>query len=322
MSRTGPAARARGGAAWPLALMTWVLVTWVLVTWDVAAFALALPAVAQSPHPSAQERGDAAFRRRAQGFRQRGEVDPGPAASAVAAYEEALGQEPGDLGLRFKLMEALYFQGTFTVADTGAKRALFQRQLELARETLELVEGCCGGSERLEELTPADRAERLQGRLWAPEAHFWAAVSWGLWGRTHGNLAAVRQGVATKVRDHAEVVRRLDESYADAGGLRLLGRLHTVAPRVPFLTGWVDRREGIARLRRACQISLDDPRNPLFLAEALLEHEPESRDEALALLREVSRRRPDPERLVEESEVLAEARRVLAEAGGGPPQAP
>jgi hypothetical protein len=80
---------------------------------------------------------------------------------------------------------------------------------------------------------------------------------------------------------------------------------------VPLVTGWIDRREGIAMLERANAISTRDPRNPLFLAEALIEHAPQRREEALRLLREVAGRRPDPGFLVEETETIREARLLL-----------
>ena len=127
-----------------------------------------------------------------------------------------------------------------------------------------------------------------------------------------GNLAAARRDAAGHIRRHAEVLIELDPRYADAGGLRLLGRLHTATPRVPFVTGWIDRREGIELLRRAHAMSSRDARNALFLAEALLEHAPDQRAEAIELLREVVARSPGPESVIEETETIDAARRRLA----------
>jgi hypothetical protein len=127
-----------------------------------------------------------------------------------------------------------------------------------------------------------------------------------------GNLAAARRDAAGHIRRHAEVLIELDPGYADAGGLRLLGRLHTATPKVPLVTGWIDRRRGIELLRRAHATSTRDGRNALFLAEALLEHAPDRRAEAIALLREAAARQPAPESLIEESETIDAARRRLA----------
>jgi hypothetical protein len=81
---------------------------------------------------------------------------------------------------------------------------------------------------------------------------------------------------------------------------------------VPFVTGWIDRRQGIELLRRAHATSTRDARNALFLAEALLEHASDRRAEAIALLREVAARSPAPASVVEETETIDAARRRLA----------
>jgi hypothetical protein len=120
--------------------------------------------------------------------------------------------------------------------------------------------------------------------------------------------------VAGRVREHSEKVAALDPAYRDAAGWRILGRLHTVVPRIPMMTEWVDREQGIAFLRQAYGASPRDLRNPLYLAEALVENRPEEREQALVLLRDVAGRAPRAEDLVEETETIEEARRMLAEA--------
>ena len=262
-----------------------------------ALLANALAARAGSlPADSDESRGDRSWRQRATGF-EAGRIDPEPVERAIHAWEEVLAESPESLELRFRLMEALYFKGHFLEAAMARKRRIFDRLVALAEETVERTTGSGDPSERA-------------------RAHFWGAISWGLWGMSHGYVRAGARGVATKIRDHAMAVIELDPRHADAGGYRLLGRLHTATPKIPFFTGWIDRRKGIELLRRACAISTDDPRNPLFLAEALLQYEPQSRDRALELLRQVAARRPDPDRLVEHSETLDRARQVLQQQVG------
>jgi hypothetical protein len=122
---------------------------------------------------------------------------------------------------------------------------------------------------------------------------------------------AAAKNAARRIRDHARIVTLIDPEYADAGGMRLLGRLHTATPRVPLFTGWIDRREGLELLGRANTISTRDPRNPLFLAEAILDHDPRRSVEALELLTELARRAPDPAYVVEQTEILEQARALL-----------
>lgn len=257
-----------------------------------AALALFL-CVAAHAAEDPEVRGDRLWARRAEGFAAAHKADPALAAGAVSAYEEALRARRGDLRLRFKLIEALYFAGHFAARDEDEARGRFDRMVELADEACSLAEA------RPEE---------------AVEAHFWAAVSWGLWGMSHGHLAAAMKDVAGRVRDHAARIAALDPAYRDAAGWRILGRLHTVVPRIPMMTEWVDREQGIAFLRQAYGASARDLRNPLFLGEALLQDKPEERGQALALLREVAGKTPRAGELVEETETIEEARRTLAAA--------
>lgn len=253
-------------------------------------------AVAAGAAEDPEARGDRLWSRRAEGFAATRKADPVIANGAVSAYEEALRARPRDLRLRFKLVEALYFAGHFAAATPGEGRDRFDRMVELADEACSL-------------------ADAAPDEL---EAHFWAAVSWGLWGMSHGHLAAAMKDVAGRIRDHAARVATLDPAYRDAAGWRILGRLHTLVPRIPMMTDWVDREQGIAFLRQAYGASGRDLRNPLFLAEALLENKPEERGQALALLREVAAKEPRAPELVEETETIEEARRMLAEAEAGP----
>ncbi len=274
---------------------------------------LAQPAAAEPAQETPEQRGDRAFRQRAVGFVENGVPSPEPIDAAVAAYEEALRAQPDELRLIFKLLDALYFKGYHVTADKRRQRQIYQRLVDLTIRALGLVAARTGEKDDLDELPPERQAELLRAVPEAAEAHYWAIASWGLWGMTHNPLKALTKGVGSKVRDHSRLLILIDERHHDAAGLRMLGRFHTEAPKVPFVTGWVDRAKGIDLLRRAVAISRRDPRNLLFLAEAILEHDEDRRAEALALLRELAGRRPDPKELVEDSESLELARALLAE---------
>ena len=263
----------------------------VLLVATVLALTVATPAAAAGvAEADTERRGDEAWRARGVGFLAHGRVDSETAERAVRAYEEALAARPTEEPLRFKLVEALWFRAHFTETDRTIRRQLFDRVVELSEET-------------------ANHAPE------APEPHFWAAIGWGEWAGVHSHLAAVVHDAPGKIRRHAEALERIDRTYRDGAALRILGRLHAVAPRVPAVTGWVDREHGIELLRQANAISTDDARNPLFLAEALLRWIPDGRVEAESLLSEVAAREPTPRAIVEESETINAARTRLAELG-------
>lgn len=258
------------------------------------AVALAAPAVAMTPAESA-ERAAACWAERDRGFAASGKVDPAPADCAAAGWEAAAAELPARLDLQFRAVEALWFAAHFAATDPQARRALLDRAVARADAAAAAA--------------PAGSAE-------AGEAQFWRAIAWGEWSMAHGSWAALTHGAVGRLRDAAEQAARLAPELRQGGGLRLLGRLHAAIPRLPFVTGWADRERGLALLREALAVSRREPRNLLFLAEALLERGPAERAEALALLRELAARRPDPAEQVEQAETLALAgARLAAEEG-------
>jgi len=262
--------------------------------------------------PGALQRGDAAWSHRADGFFESRKLDPAPTERAIAAYEEALAEDPENFEIYFKLMDVLYFQGMYISTRRAEKKKLADRGVELTQHTLDMLVARAGGAEgRWERFPLEERVRRLSKVPHAVDVHFWAGINWGIWATVHGYLNAATKNVGVRIRDHARMVIRLDPHYWEGGGYRMLGRFHTDAPKVPLFTSWVDRREGIALLRKANAISTRDPRNPLFLAEGLLRFEPEHRQEALGLLRELAGRTPGVARPVEEAYYIEEARRVL-----------
>jgi hypothetical protein len=107
------------------------------------------------------------------------------------------------------------------------------------------------------------------------------------------------------------VVLALDEGHERAGAHRVLGRLHTLAPRVPFVTSWVSRDTAVAELRRAVEMAPEEPLNGYYLAEALMEFRPREKDQALELLKDLVTREPAAHQLVEDQRTLADAKRLL-----------
>lgn len=257
------------------------------------------------------ERGDAAWRERAQGH-QGGIAASGPIHRALDAYQAALQAEPRNLEARWKLARALYFVGDHTELDREGRMEVFGRGRDLGEAGLDQLAERLGGRTALDKMEPDEVARRLAGEPDAAPIYFWTAVHWGLWGRARGKIAAARAGVAGTIRDYSLNVIALDDRYDDAGGYRLLGRLHTEAPRIPLITGWVSRKTAVETLRRAVEIAPQDAGNRFYLAEAMIEAGGELRAGGLELLREVVDSEPRPVKLVEESKVLQDARELLA----------
>lgn len=274
---------------------------------------LSLPAGAQTHDADAVAAGDAAWARRAEGH-QGDRAAAGPIDQAVAAYERAVKEKPDRLEAHWKLLRALYFKGEFAVQGKEARQQVFGRGREVVEAALDQIGRRVGGRKKLDELPPPQVAKLLAQTPGLPEApyiYLYGGIHWGLWGDAYGRLAAARQGVGDKVRRYGEVTLALDERFQEAGARRLLGRLHTLAPKVPLFTGWVDRGRAVSHLRRAVALAPDNLYNQVYLAEALLQHQPDKAAEAREILRRVLQKKPDPAEVVEDERALAEARALL-----------
>jgi tetratricopeptide (TPR) repeat protein len=285
----------------------------------VAAVALLLlraPALpARQDAGEAIARGDAAWERRAEGHTG-AHAAAGPIGEAIAAYEQALKAQPERLETYWKLLRAEHYRGQFVAVTHEQKQAVFGPARTVAEAGLDRLARKAGGRERLDAMAPPAVAKALAGVAETAPLYLWAGIHWGLWGDNFGRLAAARQGVGDRVRRYSEVVIAVDERFEDAGGHRLLGRLHTLAPKVPFLTGWVDRDQAVTELRRAVALAPDYPLNAVFLADALLQHQPAKAGEARRLLHRVVERPPAPALVVEDEDAIAQARALLAKYPG------
>jgi tetratricopeptide (TPR) repeat protein len=249
--------------------------------------------------------GDAHYGRRAEGavgaLAQPGEVD-----QAIDSYRSALTADPGSNLVRARLIRAIFFRTSFCIAPNDVRRRLLREARDVADEGLRRLDvdlGGLKGGARLEALRRVDHAVAL---------HFWAAVAWGQWGLAHGKIAAVRQGVARRVRDLGQTVVDLDPAYEQGGGYRILGRLHDQCPRIPFLTGWVSHGRSLQYLRQALAVDPGSTVDQVFLAEAILAHDRARRAEAMRLLEACARAVPRPGLQVEDAFYIERARKLLA----------
>jgi tetratricopeptide (TPR) repeat protein len=258
------------------------------------------------------DRGDENYHQRALGHQGR-RARPEPIQRAIDAYSEALAVDPESLEARWKLLRALYFQGEFVLEDIDARLELFERGREIGDVGRQQIERHYDLSEDSLEMKPREVADAIGRDTLAAEVYFWSSTHWGLWGQYRGKIAAARQGVATKIRKFAEIVILLDERIENAGGHRVLGRLHAEAPKIPLVTGWISRDKAISELRRALELAPDDLLTNLFLAEALLEFRSEKRLEALDILRAIAASEPSNEWRVEDSKTIEDAQALLAD---------
>lgn len=261
---------------------------------------------------------DQAWSQRAEGARD-GRPLPGPVLDSIRGYEAALAREPARLDARWKLLRSLHFAGEFLARTESERRGWFERATAVSETGLDQLAEAFGGAERPDAWEPSLLEPRIAAsplpREDVARLYFWSAIHWGAWSRTVGLLAAVREGVADRLHRYTRVAVRLEPGYDEGGPYRLLGRLHAVLPRIPFLSGWVDRDRALPLIEQAFALAAENPGNRYLLAISLLDLRPSRRDEALALLRQVAALTPRPAMRIEDLELRREARERLAREG-------
>ncbi len=255
--------------------------------------------------------GDSHYLRRSDG-RQAGVADPREIDAALDDYAAVMKKSRNDADAKWKYLRATYFKAEYTGLADAQKAALYERAQPVADDAIaaQRARAAEKSGGRASALEPSEIGQALVGDATAGETFFWTAVTWGQWSLVHGKMAAVRQGVAAKVRDDARVTIAIDPKLEDAGGYRVLGRLHAVSPKVLFFTGWIDRDEALKDLREAVRIAPDNLVNKFFLAEAIHEYS-DDRAPAVDILRTVVAATPHPDHLVEDLKVQEDAKRDL-----------
>lgn len=238
---------------------------------------------------------------------------PGPVDAAIQAYQKALAASPDGLEARWRLMRALYFKGEYTTADPEQKKRLFDEGKKAGEEALAEIRKQLGkkAGRSLEKASPVDLVSVAGKDAVIARCFLWAGVNWGKWSLVFGKSAAVRQGAAAKIRDYSTAVIRMDPLLDDAGGYRVLGRLHHQTPSVPFFTGWASREDALKNLREAVRLGPQSLINKQYLAEAMWDYEKEKRAEAKKLMESVVSAQPSQEFLVEDRRTQEEARAAL-----------
>jgi hypothetical protein len=274
-------------------------------------FASAMPAAASSALAAA----DDAWSRRDEG-RTGARASPRRISEAVSRYQDA-SQAPDAVEPRWKLARALFFEAKFTGRGRNAQRALFEKARDAGEEAIAILRRRAEVAGRAVATEPRKAAAALAGEPDAASAYFWTAVAWGEWGLVAPRITAARKGAAMKVRDYAATVIALDPGFEGGGGYRILGRLHQRAPRIPGVTGWVSRAEGIRNLRLAVKTAPRNFVNRHFLAEALADGGPAAKSEAIRIEKDLVADAPSPGHLVEDLAIQEEAKRDLAAWGVG-----
>ena len=236
--------------------------------------------------------GDSLFALRAKGFQPKtGLVDSAMINRAIASYQNALDHADSLKDhIIWKLMQCYYYKGNFTTDKKELKKRFFQKGIELGNKSLKNYPD-------------------------SPGIHFWLGILWGYWSEQVGLLTAGRKGIAGKIRNHAEALIRIDDTFADGGAYRTLGRVHFKAPKIPIILNWPSKDKAIFYLEKAYAINPDNLFTKQYYAEAIYSIEPEK---AIKMMQEITRVDHVVHGIAEDTFIKKEATHFLKKIGFTP----
>ena len=260
--------------------------------------------------------GDQHWAARAEGH-QGGRAKATSIDAAITAYQKAIAQNPNDLEARWKLLRAIRFRGAYVAPSNDEKKRVYAMGKTAGEQALSVLDRQLSGKglrsiTKATEKQVADAARTLPG---AAEIFFWDSAVWGEWALAYGKMAAVREGAADRIKREATIAMMIDPKIDGGGPARVLGRLHDQTPHVPFITGWASNREAVKFLNEALKTDPSNKLTRLFLAEAMVDNNSDTKPQAIAMLKDVISSPGDPSWEVENAAAQEDARMLLKKWG-------
>lgn len=258
------------------------------------------------------EEGDRHYAARAEGA-QGSRARAARVDAAIAAYTRALTQSPGELEARWKLLRAMRFKSAYVASSKEQKKEILTQAKKHGEQGLAVLDRMLAarGARSVSKASEKQIADLARTIPHAGEMFYWDAVVWGEWALVYGKLAAVKEGVADRVKRDATIVMMMSPRIELGGGARVLGRLHNQTPRVPFLTGWASDRLAVKYLNESLAQDPSNKVTKVFLAEAMVANNSDTKPQAIQMLREVINSPNDPNYVVEHAAAQDDARALL-----------
>lgn len=203
---------------------------------------------------------------------------------AISSYFSAYNSENPSAELAIRIMKSLYFYIAYAEHDVKKRKKALWKAIQLGEEALKKHSDNVG-------------------------INYWLGGCWGRWGEINGVFASAKMGVASKIRYYAQRTIELDPKYADGGGYRTFGILHSKAPKIPFILPWPSNKKAIKYLAKAVEVGPENLTNHLYYAETLAKAGQIKK--AIRHLEKVINTEVNPEKLVEELKDKQEAQSLL-----------
>jgi hypothetical protein len=227
--------------------------------------------------------------------------------AAIAAYQHAVAAAPNDVVAHARLLRALRFKGAYIAKSNDEKKKIYSTS-KLAGEKALAVLTARGITSKLPEKQAAAAAKAIPG---AADVFLWDSVNWGEWALAYGKMAAAREGAADRIRREATISVLADSHLEGGAAYRVLGRLHDQTPRIPFITGWASEKEAVRFLNEALKIDPSSKITIVFLAEAMVSNDSDTKGRAVQMLKGIIASPNNPDFVTEEAAAVEDAKALL-----------
>lgn len=231
-----------------------------------------------------------------------------PANNALLAYNQAMSLYPDTIALHWKRLRAFHFLIEFVDIADSSRTKLIDRAKNAADNALSKIETIC--NKRLQssyektsntlDCSPSDIAR----------TYFWSAINLGIWSRSQDALTTKIKS-AKRIFHYAEKALAIDPTVDKGGSQRLLSVLHGTIPKVPFITGFIDKSKVLPLINDALSLYPNHPGNRLLKAKAMMNQEPSERDSSLSILESILAETPHGPWRVEWHKIRAMANKLL-----------
>ncbi len=260
--------------------------------------------------------GDQHWAARAEGS-QNGHAKADHANAAIAAYQKAITTDPNDLEPRWKLLRALRFKGAYVATTNDEKKQIYAQAKNAGEDALKVLDKrlATKGINSVSKATEQQVAEAAKTIPGAGEMFLWDSINWGEWALAYGKFAAAREGAADRIRREATIANLVDPKLEGGSPSRVLGRLHDQTPRIPFITGWASSRDAVKFLNDSLKIDPNNKITIVFLAEAMVNNNSDTRPQAMQMLKNAVAAPVDTNYVVEQTAAFNDAKNLLRKWG-------
>jgi hypothetical protein len=250
---------------------------------------------------------DNLFDRRAEGSTsRRALIDP--ANNSLKAYNHAITIYPDTISLHWKRLRAFHFLIEFADLTDSSQTELIDSAKSAADSAMLKIEAVCFKNPRSSKKNTINTLNCLSSDV--ASTYFWSAICIGIWSRSQEGLATKLKSTK-RIFNYAEQALAIDPTVDRGGSQRLLSVLHGTIPKVPFITGFIDKQKALTLVDDALALYPNHPGNRLLKATAMMNHAYLQSDSSQIILKSILSETPHGPWRVEWHKVLAMANKLL-----------